>query len=161
MTYRRSLDPIGLRLDVEGQTNGVSDEASYGTDASNLQNELLNTYPTGRPPASQPCTVFLTGATGFLGAYIIKDLLSRPQIKVIAHVRAKTESAGLDRIRETCQAYGIWSNEWSSRLRCVTGDLQKPQLGLDTRKWQEIADEAEVVIHNGAKVHWVLPCKSS
>ncbi|KAL8762296.1 MAG: hypothetical protein Q9184_001665 [Pyrenodesmia sp. 2 TL-2023] len=153
----RSLDPIGLRLDVKGQANGVSDEASYGADASNLQNELLNTYPTGQPPASQPCTVFLTGATGFLGAYIIKDLLSRPQVKVVAHVRAKTEFAGLDRIRETCQAYGIWSEEWSSCLRCVTGDLQKPQLGLDTKKWQEIADEADIVVHNGAKVHWVLP----
>ncbi|KAL8926884.1 MAG: hypothetical protein Q9208_002693 [Pyrenodesmia sp. 3 TL-2023] len=153
----QSLDPIGLRLDAEGQANGVTDEASYGTDAADLRNELLDIYPTGQSPASQPSTIFLTGATGFLGAYIIKDLLSRPQISVIGHVRAKTEPAGLDRIRETCQAYGIWSHEWGSRLRCVIGDLQKPQLGLDTEKWQEIADEADIVIHNGAKVHWVLP----
>ncbi|KAL8902042.1 MAG: hypothetical protein Q9207_004907 [Kuettlingeria erythrocarpa] len=153
----RSLDPIGLRLDAEGLANGVPDETSYSADASNLESELLDTYSTGQPPASRPSTIFLTGATGFLGAYIIRDLLSRPQIKVIAHVRAETQSAGLDRIRETCKAYGIWSEEWSSRLSCVTGDLQKPRLGLDPEAWQAIADKADVIIHNGAKVHWVLP----
>ncbi|KAI4171144.1 MAG: hypothetical protein LQ346_008777 [Caloplaca aetnensis] len=153
----RTLDPIGLRLDAEGLANGVPDEASYGTDASNLESKLLDTYSTGKSPASQPSLILLTGATGFLGAYIIRDLLSRPQIKVIAHVRAKSQSAGLDRIRETCKAYGIWSDEWLSRLGCVTGDLQKPRLGLDLEAWQAIADEADIVIHNGAKVHWVLP----
>lgn len=157
----RSLDPLGLRLDLEGQANGVPQEEPYSADAANLKDELLNAYPSGQPPASQSTTVFLTGATGFLGAYILKDLLSRPQVKVIAHIRAKTGSAGLDRIRGTCQAYGIWSDKWSSRLRCVTGDLQKPRLGLEDEVWQEIIEEADVVIHNGAKVHWILPCKSS
>ncbi|KAI4141088.1 MAG: hypothetical protein L6R39_005509, partial [Caloplaca ligustica] len=153
----RSLDPIGLRLDSEGQANGVPQEQPYTTDVSELENGLLEDYPTREPLTSQPTKIFLTGATGFLGAYILRDLLSRSQIKVIVHVRAKTESAGLDRVRETCQAYGVWSDDWSSRLSCVIGDLQKPKLGLDSASWQRVADEVDVVIHNGAKVHWVLP----
>lgn len=138
---------------------GLPHEQPYATDASNLEKELLNTYPTSQTQASQHLTVFLTGATGFLGAYILKDFLSRPQIKVKVHVRAANKAAGLDRIKETCQAYGIWNEEWPSRLSCVVGDLQKPKLGLDFDTWKKIANEVDVVVHNGAKVHWVLPCK--
>ncbi|KAL8933785.1 MAG: hypothetical protein Q9216_006216 [Gyalolechia sp. 2 TL-2023] len=153
----RSLDPVGLRLDSGGQVNGFSNEQHYSFDASTLEKNLLNTYPTGTALNSQVATVFLTGATGFLGAYVLKDLLSRPQINIVAHVRANDEAAGLERIQETCEAYGIWSQDWAPRLSCVVGDLQKPKLGLNPETWQRIANNVDVVIHNGAKVHWVLP----
>ncbi|KAL8834746.1 MAG: hypothetical protein Q9170_003623 [Blastenia crenularia] len=156
----RSMDPVGLRLNAGDQVNGISDEQLYSTDASALEKELLDTYPTSNAPMSQTTTVFLTGATGFLGAYLVKEFLSRPQIKIIAHVRAPEEAAGFNRIKEVCQAFDIWSEDWPSRLSCVVGDLQKPKLGLNSEVWQKVADEADVVIHNGAKVHWVLPYPS-
>ncbi|KAL9029007.1 MAG: hypothetical protein Q9196_002699, partial [Gyalolechia fulgens] len=156
-TSHRSLDPVGLRLDVGGQANGSLNEQLYSTDASSLETDLLSTYPTGRPLESQAATIFLTGATGFLGAYILKDLLSRPKISVIAHVRASEEAVGMNRVKGTCQAYGIWSDDWLPRLSCVVGDLQKPRLGLDPETWERVANDVDVVIHNGAKVHWVLP----
>ncbi|KAL8993033.1 MAG: hypothetical protein Q9169_006644 [Polycauliona sp. 2 TL-2023] len=156
----RSLDPIGLRLDVDAQANGVSQEQPYSADVDDNQSfkeELQWTYPSTEPDLSRGATIFLTGATGFLGAYILRDLLSRANTRVIAHVRAATEAAGLDRIKETCRAYGIWSEDWSNRLDCVIGDLAKPNLGLSTAAWSKVEQEADVVIHNGAKVHWVLP----
>lgn len=135
-------------------------EQSYSNDVNeSLEKELQWTYPSTKPDLSHGATIFLTGATGFLGAYILKDLLSRVDTRVIAHVRGATEAAGLVRIRETCQAYGIWSDDWSDRLSCVIGDLAKPNLGLNTNAWDRIVNEADIVIHNGAKVHWVLPCK--
>lgn len=83
----------------------------------------------------------------------MRDLLSRkaPLIKVIAHVRA------LDRVIQTCQAYGVWETAWLSRLSCVTGNLGESQLGLQQDVWQRLAEEVSVVIHNGALVHWVYP----
>ncbi|KAL8821243.1 MAG: hypothetical protein Q9223_000668 [Gallowayella weberi] len=155
----RSLDPIGLRLDPKGLTNGQTDDQPYSTDVASLLKDLQSTYPPLELSLSGGATVFLTGATGFLGAYILRDLLSRPNIRVVAHVRAVTEAAGLDRIRETCQVYGIWSDDWSPRLSCVKGDLQKTNLGLSAEAWEKVGKEANVVIHNGAKVHWVLPCE--
>ncbi|KAL8880031.1 MAG: hypothetical protein Q9192_008106, partial [Flavoplaca navasiana] len=154
----RSLDPIGLRLDVNGQANGMPQERAYSTDVDeSFEKELQWTYPSTEPDLSHGATIFLTGVTGFLGAYILKDLLSRVNTHVIAHVRAPTEAAGFKRIRETCQAYGIWSDDWSKRLSCVVGDLAKPNLGLNTEAWEKVANEADIVIHNGARVHWVLP----
>ncbi|KAL8849156.1 MAG: hypothetical protein Q9221_005833 [Calogaya cf. arnoldii] len=156
----RSLDPIGQRLDVNGQANGLPQEQSYSTDITDnktFEKELQWTYPSTEPDLSGRATVFLTGATGFLGAYILRDILSRANTRVIAHVRAATEAAGLERMKKTCQTYGIWSDEWSDRLCCVVGDLAKPNIGLSTDAWTKVAKEADIVIHNGAKVHWVLP----
>ncbi|KAI4218988.1 MAG: hypothetical protein L6R36_008634, partial [Xanthoria steineri] len=156
----RSLDPIGLRLDVNGQTNGMPQEEPYSTDITHdksFEKERQWTYPSPELDLSGGAMIFLTGATGFLGAYILRDLLSRANTRVIAHVRAPTEEAGLARIKETCQAYDLWSEEWSTRVSCVVGDLAKAKLGLDTEAWNRVADKADIVIHNGAKVHWVLP----
>lgn len=93
-----------------------------------------------------------------MGPYIIRDILSRPATKVIAHIRAKNEDAGRSRIESILQNYGIWSDDWQSRLACVTGDLKEPRLGMSEENWEKVGREADVVIHNGAQVHWVYPC---
>jgi L-2-aminoadipate reductase len=43
----------------------------------------------------------------------------------------------------------------STRLSCIVGDLSKPQLGIEQHRWQTLSQEVDVVIHNGATVHWV------
>jgi len=148
----------------KGQASGdtCSGEDYFG-DARQLAKEL----PVSFPPAtkfdkSRPLTVFLTGASGFLGAYILRDLLSRtsPTVHVIAHVRAKTTQAGLTRLQNSCTAYGVWSSSWSSRLSCVIGNLAEPKLGLDAGTWADLEANVDVIIHNGAQVHWVSPYAS-
>ena len=146
---------------INGQTTGFADAVeNYSADATSL----LKTLPASFPSAEEkltlqtPLTVFLTGATGFLGAYILRDLLTRPSpIKVIAHVRALDPSAALDRVTQTCQAYGVWDPSWASRIICVNGNLGDPRLGLSESTWDKLALEVNVVIHNGALVHWVYP----
>ncbi|KAI4248265.1 MAG: hypothetical protein LQ352_005965 [Teloschistes flavicans] len=153
----RSLDPIGLHLGANGESNGIPAEQPYSIDAIALEKELLDSYPSAKPQPSQPLTYFLTGATGFLGPYIIRDLLSRPRTRVIAHIRAKNEDVGQGRVETILRDYGIWSDDWQSRLSCVIGDLKEPRLGMSEENWEKVVREADFVIHNGAQVHWVYP----
>ena len=147
---------------VMNDTHRLTDE-EYARDAQGLAKNLPRTIPRNQDrhtvQSTSTLTVFLTGATGFLGAFILKDLLTRtsPSLKVIALVRPRKSSPALDRVRDTCQAYGIWSDSWSSRIECVTGNLGDHRLGMDNDTWQRMTDEVDVVIHNGAQVHWVLP----
>ncbi|GLB39164.1 putative condensation domain containing protein [Lyophyllum shimeji] len=134
----------------------------YGTDYMNLLSRLRPSYPS--PPADfneRPVTVFLTGATGFLGAFVLHDLLSRKARvqKVICLVRASSPEKALARLREGSTDRGVWSDEWiaSGRLEVVTGDLSLALFGLGQDGWKRITDEADVVLHNGALVHWVYP----
>ena len=156
-----SVDSDGQYRQVNGHLNGqTQQDDDYAGDARRLAKLLPHQFLSAKElDPSGPLTVFLTGASGFLGAYLLRDLLSRdsPPLKVIAHVRAKSEKAAMDRLQQSCKAYGIWSPTWSSRLSCVTGVLGEPYLGLAPEAWSELAGKVDVVIHNGAQVHWVYP----
>ena len=153
-----------LRPQDAANGNGIHaepDEFDYSQSLTELLKELPSVYQTADPAvlrASSDPTVFLTGATGFLGSYIVKDILERSShaVKVKALVRGvKDPKAALDRLRRSLQGYGIWRDEWSTRLSCVVGDLEKWQLGIDEHTWKELSQQVDVVIHNGAIVHWV------
>ncbi|EEH37605.1 L-aminoadipate-semialdehyde dehydrogenase large subunit [Paracoccidioides lutzii Pb01] len=145
--------------------NGAATEtdkhSSYSKSLDELLKKLPDTYQTADPEIirnSPHLTVFLTGATGFLGSYIIKDIMERtsPAINLIVHMRGvKDLKAALYRLRRSLQGYGLWQDEWASRLSFVVGDLSKPQLGIHQQTWQKLAQEVDLVIHNGALVHWV------
>jgi L-aminoadipate-semialdehyde dehydrogenase len=152
----QAMDPIGLRLDTAEAIEDDPEDEAYSADARDLAAQLPE-FKTREPlKAGEDVHTFLTGATGFLGAYILRDLLSRPG-KVTALVRANDIDAALGRVRQTCEAYGIWEDNWAGRLETLTGDLEKPDFGLSPDTWNKLADSVDVVIHNGALVHWVLP----
>ena len=165
-----SLAGFSERVEQQlAHTNGVNGvtrieeekDSVYSRSFDELVKELPAKYQTAQPAtirASARPTVFLTGATGFLGAYIIKDVLERSsrEVRLIAHVRnVKGSKAADDRLRQSLRAYGLWRDEWSRRLSCVVGDLSKPHLGIEQQEWERLTQEVDVVIHNGATVHWV------
>ncbi|KAI5888675.1 large subunit of L-aminoadipate-semialdehyde dehydrogenase [Schizophyllum commune H4-8] len=139
-----------------------SPAVEYGKDLDALLPNLRESYAAPAADfAQKKVAVFLTGATGFLGAFVLKDLLDRPDrvAKVICLVRAGDAAKGLARLREGSIDRGVWDDKWaeSGRLEIVTGDLALEKFGLDDATWTRIADEADVVLHNGALVHWVYP----
>ncbi|KAL0958144.1 hypothetical protein HGRIS_000311 [Hohenbuehelia grisea] len=133
---------------------------TYGQDYDALLPQLRPTY-AGLPESfgTRALTVFLTGATGFLGAFVLRDLLRRTVrvAKVVCLVRASDAVQGMQRLREGAQDREAWDEKWveDGRLEVVTGDLGKERLGMGSEVWERIAREADVVLHNGAFVHWV------
>ncbi|KAL4254322.1 ATP-dependent AMP-binding enzyme family protein [Abortiporus biennis] len=134
----------------------------YSQDFDLLKSKLQASYSS--IPADftdRPLTVFLTGATGFLGAFILRDLLQRTDRvkKLICLVRAPSAEKGLERLRDSATGRGVWNEDWvkNSRLEVVKGDLDQEHFGLDQSTWDRIAQEADAIVHNGALVHWVYP----
>ena len=101
-------------------------------------------------------SILLTGATGFLGAYLLRGILRETQAAVYCLVRGHDDDP-LDRVRNNLQRYGIWKDGFESRLHAVVGDLQSPGLGLPEFTWDFLAREMDEIYHCGAAVNWVLP----
>ncbi|MDT0441056.1 type I polyketide synthase [Streptomyces johnsoniae] len=104
-----------------------------------------------------PRHVLLTGATGFVGAYLLDDLLARTEATVHCLVRCRDEAAGLARLRENVEQYLPWRDGAEARVRVVPGDLAQPLLGLSAELFDELAHQMDAIYHNGAWVNFNQP----
>lgn len=113
----------------------------------------------------RPRTVFLTGASGYLGRFLVLEWLGRLAPaggRLIALVRGKDAAAARRRLDaafdsgdpELVQTYGELA---AGHLEVVAGDMAEPRLGLDEETWDRLAGEADLIVHAGALVNHVLP----
>ncbi|GAT70723.1 non-ribosomal peptide synthase MxaA [Planomonospora sphaerica] len=104
-----------------------------------------------------PGTFLLTGATGFLGAHLVAELLERTTGRVICLVRAGSPEHALRRVRENLVRYGLERVSGDSRLVGLPGDLAAPRLGLDAEAFGELALRVDAVCHSGGLVNFAQP----
>src|SRR5207244_4610957 len=98
--------------------------------------------------------------TGFLGVYLLKELLRRTRATIHCHVRAANPRAGLDRIRSAMQARSLWEDDDAGRIVPACGDLGDPRLGLDDAHYAELVERVDTIVHNGAVVNFTPPYAS-
>ncbi|GJE86585.1 alpha-aminoadipate reductase [Phanerochaete sordida] len=166
-----SLRNADLGFDSNASPDASADSAAaaaeaakvdYAQDYEALLSKLAPSYASvSADYRDHPLTVFLTGATGFLGAFVLRELLrDEARVKkVICLVRAKSTEAALERLRDAASGRGVWDEGWvaAGRVEVVKGDLDQAQFGLDEPTWARLAAEADAIVHNGALVHWVYP----
>ncbi|KAB1139947.1 SDR family NAD(P)-dependent oxidoreductase, partial [Streptomyces luteolifulvus] len=109
---------------------------------------------------ADPAEIFLTGATGFLGAFLLRDLLRGTRGTVHCLVRATDEADGLRRLRENLEYYRVRDEVDPARIKVVVGDLARPRFGLNEEEFDDLARAIDVVYHGGATVHWLHPFSS-
>ncbi|PZO10804.1 MAG: short chain dehydrogenase [Lysobacteraceae bacterium] len=84
---------------------------------------------------------FVTGATGFIGRYLVSNLLKR---KGTVHVLVRK---GSEKKLEAIAASMGWDRK---RIVPVTGDLSKPKLGLTAAQVKALAGKIQHVFHLAA-----------
>jgi thioester reductase-like protein len=110
----------------------------------------------GRHPPADPRNVLLTGATGLLGAYLLRTLIDETDAQVWCLIRS-SPGEGLARISTNLSRYGLWHDGLARRIEIVRGDLAQPNLGLTTAEYSSVASLTDAVMHAGADVDWVQP----
>ncbi|KAF2762359.1 nonribosomal peptide synthetase 7 [Pseudovirgaria hyperparasitica] len=112
------------------------------------------TFTFGSKVSTPPETVFLTGATGFVGAFILHELLELG-VEVHCLVRADDEAQGLQRLLSTLSNYSLWNDKHSSLLHPIIGDMALPLFGLTEDKFAELADSVDSICHSSAYCNWM------
>ena len=109
------------------------------------------------PPGIAPPGTLLTGATGFVGAFLLAELLRRTEGNVACLVRARNSDQALGRLLGNLAGYGIDVAEHSARIVAIPGDLGRPRLGLDERTFDMLYADYGSIVHCGGLVKWTYP----
>ncbi|AUX33954.1 MULTISPECIES: thioester reductase domain-containing protein [Sorangium] len=121
---------------------------------------LDSTIGFQRPPSAQatePQRIFLTGATGFLGAYLLDELLRTSEADIYCLVREDERARAAQRLRTHLERLGLWDGSREGRIIPVAGDLAMPLLGLSRSRFDALAEQLDVIYHNGGHVNFFLP----
>lgn len=105
----------------------------------------------------RPMATFVTGATGFIGAYVVATLLrDYPDEQLALLVRAKDGRHAERRLWEALQLHmGFDAFDRALRERCFVwrGDLTRPRFGLEAQDWQALVARTDSVIHLAASLN--------
>ena len=89
--------------------------------------------------------VLLTGATGYLGSHVLRELLRR-KMHVICLVRSE------EKLKEVLQYYFPGEYEYFT-YKVRIGDISEPMLGLEQEDYDYLAQKVDMVIHTAANVN--------
>ena len=113
-------------------------------------------YPRSVPPLpasggrGELKTVLLTGATGFLGAHVLRALLENGVSKVLCTMRDGDEA----RLTDTLSWYfgSGWAMGLGDQVEVLRADISKPALGLSPRDYQDLSGRVDGVWNCAADV---------
>lgn len=101
--------------------------------------------------------VLLTGATGFLGSFLLTDLLQQTNARIYCLVRSNSPADATEKLKRHLQSWMLWNEMFASRVVAVPADLTQPLFGLPRDYFDSLADTIDAVYHSGAYVDFIQP----
>ncbi len=103
--------------------------------------------------------IFLTGVSGYVGIYVLRELLKRSDVDVYCLVRAANERAGFERLLKNAGRYNLAfdSNDFDRRVKIVIGDVSRPHFGLDKAYYNQLTNVIGKVYHCAAIDNFYFP----
>jgi thioester reductase-like protein len=109
--------------------------------------------PAPGATGDRPGRILLTGATGYLGAFLLAELLARSDAHVVCLVRDPEAGDGRARILENLARYDLHTDV--SRITALPGVVEEPRLGLDRPTWDRLACDVDAIVHAAANVSFL------
>jgi len=114
--------------------------------------------PHASPLTASRKVVLLTGASGFLGAFFLRDLLLQHDTeRVICLVRAASNAEARLRLKQNLQQYGLWQPAFDGRIEALVSDIAQPHLALDKVSYEHLAQQCDLIYHLAAHVNYIQP----
>lgn len=125
-----------------------------------LDPEIQMRQPAATVTAAAAEAILLTGATGFVGAYLLFELLQQTPARIYCLVRERDRDRARERLEKHLKSYSLWQRPFAERIVPVLGDLGQPRLGINPQEYLDLARHLDAIYHNGAWVNFVYPYES-
>lgn len=100
----------------------------------------------GHLPESEE-VVLLTGATGFVGRFLLAQLLRDTRAAIHCLVRTPSKDQALLSLRTTLAKWDLWRDEFEPRILAVPCDLRRPYLGIDGSMYEVLSKSVDTIYH--------------
>lgn len=96
--------------------------------------------------------ILLTGATGYLGIYMFRDLLNTTNSNIYLIIRSNENKTSIDRLKEKIDYYFNENimEKFKNRIFVIDGDLTKTCFGLTEDTYNNLALKIDCIIHSAA-----------
>ncbi|KAJ7376866.1 hypothetical protein OS493_032015 [Desmophyllum pertusum] len=118
--------------------------------------------------------VLLTGGTGFLGGFLLRDLIRFTKVHIFCIVREQRDGVdGKERLKKALQNFRILPQTsdrqqmteeeryldygFEHRVTTVKGDVSLIKLGMSEEEYVHLSSEIDFIIHAAAAVNMVYP----
>ncbi|MEP7133414.1 MAG: amino acid adenylation domain-containing protein [Chloroflexota bacterium] len=114
-------------------------------------------------PVKEIQSVLLTGGTGFLGVYVIAEILKTTSADIYCLVRPRRGENSKQRIEQQMKRYQVWieneawQSSFESRLHVVDGDVTLPRLGMKDSDYETLSRNVDAIFHGAAHVNFIYP----
>lgn len=150
-----TIKELSLRIDSNSKPKISPDTNNYDYTAihnliSTNTSKCLNTLKK-----SEFKNIILTGATGFLGAHILSELLDNYNIKIYCLVRnANNGTTITEKLKRRLNYYfgKKYDKEFEKRIILIESDISDNNLGISKSDYELISSNANCIINSAANV---------
>lgn len=135
--------------------------------------QILRSAPKFGASPEKLRSIFLTGANGFVGAFLLSDLIQRTDAIIFCLVRSSSTHSGKEKLYEALKSFELTHllDLFDSRIlvslthhvpssfnhdQVVQGELGDPLFGLTKNEFMNLCGKVDLIVHNGALVNAVL-----
>ncbi|CAF4168732.1 unnamed protein product, partial [Adineta steineri] len=138
--YRTKITDILLANVTIDTSSNITEQERFTQSHTLIEHDKLldpSLQPSIETNNKEKCKdIFLTGSTGFLGTYLLDELLKQTDANIYCLVRSKRSTHTLQ-----------------SRVIYLYGDLTLPQLGLHNDQYSMLVSKMRSIYHCGADVN--------
>ncbi|KEY57001.1 amino acid adenylation domain-containing protein [Serratia sp. DD3] len=152
-----TIDALSNLLTEQDMTKGA--QISDHIYADMVLQHNIRPLSDENPFAFRPRNVLLTGATGFLGAHILEQLINKTEATVYCLIRASSRDHAFNKLSDSSKKFGIKSLNNNPKIKVICGNLAESRLGINNEDYEFLKNEIDVIYHNGAQVNHIYDYK--